>query len=114
MLSNNTAFKTNFACTPPIRNTFLLAVQFLCKCFIVTELQSENTDARGKKTLKWMVLKPVKLQCLARTAVQWKAYVENVVKIISLDLRLKSNCFKTTSSRFFQRRFKNKNRKTSV
>lgn len=49
MSSNNAAFKTNFACTAAIRITFLIAVQFLCKHFIVIWLQSENTDIGEKK-----------------------------------------------------------------
>lgn len=44
MSFNNTAFKANFACTSGIRYILLLAVQFLCKHFIVAWLQCENTD----------------------------------------------------------------------
>lgn len=44
MSSNNTAFKHNFASTSAIRYILLLAVQFLCKHFIVTWLQCESTD----------------------------------------------------------------------
>lgn len=92
MSSSSTAFKTNFACTSAIRNTFLLAARFLCKRSIVTWLQSENTD-RVPPHPKWMVLKIMKLQCLVRAAVLWK-----------------SNCFINKQQHLFLRRFKNKNR----
>lgn len=48
MFSNNRAFRPNFGCTSAIRYIYLLAVQFLCKHFIVTWLQCENTDRERK------------------------------------------------------------------
>lgn len=108
MPSNTIAFKTNSACTSAIRNTYLLAVQLLCKHFIVTWLWSENTDRGEKKNHEMNGVKAHETSVSCENSSPVKSlYLKYDNNIIGIETKIKL-LLKQTAAIFFKECLKTK------